>query len=238
MSNTKLVVKDFTKDQVIQDARDMYLKLAAQLPEVVEVNDDNVEFISNCILTLKKEVNKVNKQRLKYSAPLTELNRELIQDAKNITFPMDQILTRINGPMANYLLRKKREEEEAKRQEIADEKKRLLKEQEKAEAAAVKNEDPLAFETAVETETQITKLENKVVKGQSNVRSRLGTTFVTETWKWKLDPKLSPGDLLATIPEQYLQIDEAKIGRDIRGKNGVRKIPGLIIYLDANVGSR
>lgn len=80
-----------------------------------------------------------------------------------------------------------------------------------------KEAEKLAKKEGVSAQEIIESTEKK------EIQQTVGTSTVTKRWTFEIvDEK--------KIPREYLELNEVKVNKDIRGKDGKRNIPGLRIF--------
>ncbi|MFH1304495.1 MAG: hypothetical protein ABIK07_25865 [Planctomycetota bacterium] len=91
-------------------------------------------------------------------------------------------------------------------------------------AAAVRKANELAEQALIDAANA------QVVTEQKSHKTDLGSSGLTKVWKWRQVN-------FAAVPDEWKMLDEVKINKATRPKDGLRVIPGLEIYEDSQLAT-
>lgn len=215
--NTRRIVK------VERPSFDVDLALYQSYESRSIVSDSDAKIVTQCALEIKKAIDDMEKQRLKYTRPLDELKAEMIRDEREVTEPLKKILKLLNLKLLTWT-----ESQEAIRREAAERKRKedlaaLEAEKERQFALAVQTNDTKAADAIIEIEKNAERLAAKPVEVFNTIRTATGSSGITTRWKHTvIDESL--------VPREFLMVDDAKLRKYATAKKESAKVPGVQFY--------
>lgn len=217
--------KDTKLAEIAKDVTSMVQKAGAIVIKTAEEMASATDFLGQ----IKARQKRIEELRLSFTKPLNEALRNINNEFKKASEPLDKIERQVKMIMTDYhnkeaeRIRKEQAkiaekqrlefeaEQERKRQEIADS--NLTKKAQKEAIKEIKQEEFVATPTVVQEKT---------------VASDQGKVTFKSVWKYEVIDEQQ-------IPREYLKVDEVALNKAV--KLGVREIKGVKIYESKEVSA-
>lgn len=217
-----------TISTIIKDTGDIQKTLADKL---AIIGDDNIGLANDTLRALKVYVKQVDTERLEMTRPIDEAKKGIMFKASKITAPLKAAITILNTRVLEYQIAKDEAEKERQRLAREQEVMRLKAEQAEIEEQAVDNQSDLAIQDAIAIEEKIEAVEISEVVGQTQSKGDFSSSSLVEVWKCEvIDFEL--------LPDEYKIANQVVLDKIVKGKTGLRTIPGCKIFAKRELRTR
>ena len=213
-----------TEYKSVQSEIDIFQGIEGFIENLIIDNDEIAQIASDNIDVLNKSIKRVKEQRLKMTRPLDASKSEIMRQQREVTDPMEKLVTLIDKPLTKYQIERRRIEEEKQRmlQQIETERLKKIRDEQLEQAEEAQSE--LAMSDAIATQGIINVVANIEIKGSGVVKETTGlsTSYLVDHYVFKVEDKLK-------VPAMYMTVNESMINKHINGQGRVEEIPGLLI---------
>lgn len=165
---------------------------------------------------IANRIKSLNEKRLGMTRPLDNTKKQIMDEFKRMTEPLEALEQSIKGKMLDWY----RAEEARQAEERRKEEERVRKEQEAQRKAEEEAEKAGVPDLDIET-PQAPIAPPKVQPEIKTQRGAVATITMRDNWTWEIESE-------ADIPREWLTVDQAKITRAV--KAGERSIKGIKIF--------
>jgi hypothetical protein len=195
-------------------------------------------FVNEVLVATKSLLAEIEAARKQQTKPFKDQAKSIEDQWRGHTASLEDLRTMLDRKLLIWTQAEQeriaREQAEARR--LQDEAARKEAEAEAARLAALEAGDTARAEAAaVEIESASQAMTQarmaEPVDAPRGIRSDSGTSGLVENWTFKVVE-------LDKVPREWLILDEQKVRAAVRGKNGLRNIPGLSIYAEQSLATR
>lgn len=199
-------------------------EIHARSQEIAITNAEHYVEAGEQLKAIKGITKQLDDERKGMTRPLDEA-KQRIMDFFN---PSLRLLTAAEGNIKSVMLRFQKDEEERQRIEAAKAEETARKEREKLEERAAKHEAAGRTEKAEALkEVAASTVAAPVAPPQA---VKVAGVATREIWKYEIQNA-------ASVPRDYLMVDEKKIAGVVRAMKGDTKIPGIRVYAEKGLAS-
>lgn len=186
-------------------------------------SDSDAKFVTERCIEIKKLIDATEDQRTKYTRPLDDIKKSMIEDERKITNPLKLIRQILDNKLVVWT-----ESQEAIRRKFAEIKRaeelKALEAEKKAQLEiAMKVDDTKAADAVAEIEKNVARLEAKPIEVSNTIRTDAGSSGIQGHWKFKVIDS-------ALVPREFLMVDEVKLGQYVRANKEKASVPGVETY--------
>lgn len=231
---TQLQIVELQKDVKVQESYKIYLDSLGEFTanDFVITTKEEAGQVADTKDAIKLVIKDIEERRMVLiSRPINTINANAIKQEREITAPMKESLVLLKQKGLAWIEKIRIEQEEKER--IARQIKLDRMEAEKAEIEeqAVINESDLALKDAIDMEEKIEELkETPIQKIKTNITSSsgFGSMHIRKNWKVRVED-------FSKLPDMYKTVNDTVLNSVVRGKKGLREIPGCKIWEEESV---
>ncbi len=230
---THINVIEVNQDTQIQKSNKQYLEsLGDFTAESFIVTAETEKQVSDTLRAIKLSIKEIVERRKEITKGIDEAKSNAMAQQKLLVEPMEIMERQLKNKLNFYLDEKGRIQEGLERKLREEKIEALKKEQEEILEQAEINKSDLALEDAADIDDEIAQVkEEPIIKKDVSVRSNFSSVHRRETWHVVVEK-------FEELPEMYKMVNQKLLDNSVRGKTGLREIPGCRIFSKKDISSR
>ncbi len=230
---TQINVIEVNQDTQIQKSNKQYLEsLGDFTAESFVVTSETEKQVSDTLRAIKLSIKEIVERRKEITKGIDEAKSNAMAQQKLLVEPMEVMERQLKNKLNFYLDKKERIQEEIEHKLREEKIEALKKEQAEILEQAEINKSDLALEDAADIDDEIEQVkEEPMIKTDVSVRSNFSSVHRRETWHVEVTD-------ITKLPETYKMVNQKLLDNSVRGKTGLREIPGCRIFSKKDISSR
>ncbi len=224
-------------------------QLSRKLKDVAIKGAADAGFVNEALVSVKSLISEIEATRKQQTKPLKDQAKSIEDEWRPHTAALDELRAILDRKLVIWTQAEQeriaREQAEARRLQDEAARREALAEEERQDAllkmgTASTTEEYQDLEAQAQRAAAAAASASQALmqarmaepmEAPRGIRSDSGTSGLVDNWTFKVVN-------LEQVPREWLILDEQKVRAAVRGKNGVRDIPGLSIYAEQSLSTR